>query len=1727
MGFFNSLLELARGLIHAAIARVERWTTDEALEPEARSAALHLRAEASLLLGDAEAAAGFAEEATALGGLDVGLDLRILAASDPAAALARLDDGADDPWLRAELLIRLGRGADARAVVDRQPIGEGTNEARVRALAYAASGDANGALASLEPILAATSDIELQGVAAVLHYASAQARSVATRITPWPTPTHSGLVRRSTEAIQHLRRAAELFGVAAAALDDAEASANRQVWRLACLVDLPQAEADAQHLADTLLALEPPHPGAVHWALARGLTFDAQAAEQRLQAKADGDPEALAAVATLMRLRDASSEAVRFLSGRLDTIADRDRPFIATWIERLRSEADSNPLAAALAAGRASGDWRALETLAEDTSETAHRLMALQVLAQEGRWAAVLGHRAFLLRLETPESLSLLATALQQTDDPAGALESIDAHLAAFGPSGLPPPLVALRIDCLAAVGRLTEAFGLMDAGLPPDNPAARMLAVRMKLNIGDLESVALDVVRGRLDTLPAEHRLRVAHQIAPVAPAAARALLQGVDLEATDINLAPLAFEAAEIASADASVRQAVSRRLLGGEAQSAGIVKAVTIEEILAMARDAPSHDPANGYSTGDAPLHRQRAAQIGQLYARLLSGEGAAPNVFVRDAAAQAPRPIETTTLRLDALAILTAHALGLMPALYAAFQRVEVSQHLPIALQQLERELVGRQVGTQGGAEDVLALLQDHATVVPTGPITEDGSQEPGTPGAAEVAAGLLELGRLTAPQADALAFDLTQVAGEPIAAGSAIWLTAPVLAQVAQTGLLQPALELWSVSIDTETLAMVRRAADADRAQRTAAAALGGLRRAVVEDLRAGRLAVLPRSESESHNAVLESLRDLRAAGPATIWTEDRAVHLLGSLDQLPVVEAYDVVSHLRLTGHLTSDSLAESLRRLRDAGFRFLPIEADEVLALLRAAPITSGAVVETPALAAIRRAFAADLLQEPVWRLAVDPETPTAETKFALRVLRIFDELIRRVWNLSDGIAEKTAWCDWLLRSMGCERLERAPLAAPSEAGRRSLYVIELASRLSLGSLSGRRREDREAAFEWVWGRLIAPELEADASLSKILPAQFGAFWCEPFLEEDGTPLPDTPRRRRERATLCAAGVACMPEKMRAFLLADPRLSDFLSEHVPRRLSFGELVFPADKVLGAVIALAGKNGQTRRLKDGKRTYQVRATADTVQIRSDGSSIVAALEGDLLDLVAGEPDVRAAAAGRLLAEADASPGLEGEAQRLAALATPYERMAALHEIQNDTVGGKLRDILRLASVGQLTVEAMAPPPPEALRHWWRWPAGTQVDPQQLKQEAAADWVSRVASAPLRSWSIFATAADEDLQPYQQTPPQLLSPLGDLARLAMAAPAGQPDALRDQTEAVIDRFQADGDAFVDLVWLFQHQADRDPRWRAEDPTFASLAMWAWTDLVWRALARSGSAPASIAEFWRGVIGRRPRALVLEARETRASAAPWICAPRLLATGLAVALGASRDAVWTDALTGRLARFVLDDARDRGPQAVGPLASAPDRHVTWLADASPFIWLASGDLAAAVNDSIAAYPHDETKMAALALAGPDVMHPEAAVAMISKLEDLWQGGGRLRSDRWVAELRYLGIVVSGLQRRDALDDATRTRVLALFETMLETLARHPEWMRLREGVYYFVFNQVCALSIAELARFLKRVFDRARSTDRIRLAEVTEAYHAGLPFEERGPLWQAHLVMRAVL
>ena len=97
---------------------------------------------------------------------------------------------------------------------------------------------------------------------------------------------------------------------------------------------------------------------------------------------------------------------------------------------------------------------------------------------------------------------------------------------------------------------------------------------------------------------------------------------------------------------------------------------------------------------------------------------------------------------------------------------------------------------------------------------------------------------------------------------------------------------------------------------------------------------------------------------------AFVWFDDRFLNGFAHCGSIPTTSAYDVLRFLHRSGSLDDATLFSKLHRLRAANFRYVPIEADEIVHHLQLARIDSDSVVESPELTTIRRYVSACLFE-------------------------------------------------------------------------------------------------------------------------------------------------------------------------------------------------------------------------------------------------------------------------------------------------------------------------------------------------------------------------------------------------------------------------------------------------------------------------------------------------------------------------------------------------------------------------------------------------------------------------------------------------------------------------------------------------------------------------------------------------------------------------------------------
>jgi tetratricopeptide (TPR) repeat protein len=119
-----------------------------------------------------------------------------------------------------------------------------------------------------------------------------------------------------------------------------------QIWKLACLANLPGREAEAQHYCRELLDACPVRVAAIAWALERGYAFDRSASLTDLAdryARGAADENQIRAYAWLLIDEGGPEAAAAALEQGLDAQQGDSRTEADEWIGRLRGEAMPTP----------------------------------------------------------------------------------------------------------------------------------------------------------------------------------------------------------------------------------------------------------------------------------------------------------------------------------------------------------------------------------------------------------------------------------------------------------------------------------------------------------------------------------------------------------------------------------------------------------------------------------------------------------------------------------------------------------------------------------------------------------------------------------------------------------------------------------------------------------------------------------------------------------------------------------------------------------------------------------------------------------------------------------------------------------------------------------------------------------------------------------------------------------------------------------------------------------------------------------------------------------------------------------------------------------------------------------------------------------------------------------------------------------------------------------------
>jgi hypothetical protein len=977
------------------------------------------------------------------------------------------------------------------------------------------------------------------------------------------------------------------------------------------------------------------------------------------------------------------------------------------------------------------------------------------------------------------------------------------------------------------------------------------------------------------------------------------------------------------------------------------------------------------------GDVPVHLaadRGGISLARLYLlddRGQAGLGDYP-IFtlngIRSARNAMPPEVGAGPVHVDVTALLIADQLGLMDLLERMAGRILLPPSLPAALLQMEETLRPHQPARLAAMREVVRLIGTTTIgiIKPESTLAGhehgglqgdrgcgrwflDFDRDPGdSPGPAPHA-GMARLnlrgmtdallaGGAIGPDVHRAALEGLGRAGGRSAIGAPVrhdevFLADLVAVELAEAGILASAGRTFRLLLDDDALQSMR--ADIARAEEQEAHAnrLGFLRARVARNLVAGTFSTLPATErgetdeiGPTTRCLLELLRAPGVEGGVT-WIDDRHITAHGLCGANRVFDTTAMLEALAGTEWITPAERWAAVLRLREANALFVPITADEVVHHLRAAPILDGELVETTALATLRRymakalAAATDLDARPV--LAGNGQ---GEVPFLLALRRLTEDTLLAIWTAEEGtVEEREVRSSWVWSSLRVDQLPDIGLPGTAPGSWRSLLTLGYAALLANGlhillQVKGADQKDRLKSYmRWLGSSAVPPWVTNDSVFAKGVADMLAGMLIGLGDESEGGSKLGREWRKTLQALLGEV-VVNVPEPFHDHLLALPALCRAAGISRSEAIVIGGLRFAASPLWKAVeAALAGGRASVK-TNDGRAMLRLK----TRRGGTTGLALSGALEGVLddpaLGLLSRDRGARLSTARTIVESLGlAAPDAAAAVEELVDAKRMSDRMDEAFRLREASIHARRRDLQeRLRSRANIPWSEFSPPDPRSLLRYVGLVPGSSMPLRVRLADAAlglvrdfgaAEAVRRLASLPI-------PLPDGVLASIRTLPmPERAGLLTDLGGVA-ATPTQRLHCLRihrdlcgagmDHREAFIEALRAlpalwDAHTRLFLVVLKQFGEELEPEGLTScglSADEATVLAWIHADHVTQAFLAAGSEPVEAAQRFSGRPVRREaaRAVVFRRGYDDAAAAPSsMTSEALLFHGLGYALG----------------------------------------------------------------------------------------------------------------------------------------------------------------------------------------------------------------------------------------
>ncbi|TBB57026.1 hypothetical protein ELH42_37760 [Rhizobium ruizarguesonis] len=1496
----NELESAVRELRRGRRSPIRKWLENNqgdepvwnALEPQTRARGLRVVAIIELAEGNFERASILLDEADQLFE-DTDRNARILfvratKGADEALEILGEPNGRREHELAAGLLIEIGRPKAALDILAPFIGDEVSSEVlRLRAIAEVLSGgDRRAALNLTKSALAREPNSAIARLTkATVHVACSVVNGVVPTFGNAPGPISSSLVRSNPDAIEHLKLARadfdHLHGVV-----EGDIKIEVEVWKLATLLLDPDMKREARSYARSLLSRPDPDPLVVAWCQQYGLPMRRGKIKKLLGdslRRGHGTPSHVIVLAMMTSAFANPVSAISVIDKFSGDFPEITKPFFQDWRHQFGADAGrpEESYSAGVRHAIETRDARPLKAFLLSERATLEAVLAgAEFMVSRGYLSEVNELRQALMAIGTARAVELAAFAALRSNDPRACVALLET--AQTNGIELPDRLIRLRVSAREILGEHQDLIGDLKRLLElDDDDRVRSRLFDAYLKIGALEEAKVETEKAlAAGKLGPHDAVRLATALRTIAPGTARELL--ADAAKSDIpkELAGTVLSlSAELGLAE--LQDEMLRKVLAGP-QPESVKRFDSVEEVIAQLKHrADAHRETIGeWLHGRLPAVAALAGDskdyallfLGDILARRTSTGEAFPMLL--DAGTERPsRPPLTQArqqLQIDLGALLLADRLGIVEMLDRAFS-IQLPKSLPEALVEMEGKFgeVSRPI-----ANGIRAIeKRDSAIQVAEAPSqdsfllvylrdAQDNDEQ------LDVMEMLLsnayKNGHMTLTQLSGarVSLDLGGERGPPSRPIGKVLVSGSALFDLLRLDLLEPLARsspLYVLESDLHRHLLQIEIAEAEEKIGTS---ISHLRKLVAERLASSRWRTIgsgveDQGDGGKHHAAhvrcLIEVLPTEESDSALIWIEDRT---LSKRPYNSVLGLGGILATLRDAGELDFTRYSQIMRSLRDAGYSFLPIDIDEIVAIIRQAAVVNNRVVENEDLSSLRRWISRDVINlrflDPTVEIDADGR-PSGESRRMLQLSQLSSDLVMRIWHGCPDTDDAAARSAWVWANLRVDYLPSPPASA-DPTSRRHLAVMNIVHALfePVQSDLGREKfpEDRRAPYvNWLMENAFAPAVESDPEVGDILVSVLSSLierlTSEPQeIDQDVAKALGNKMRR-----VIGQFLGLLPLDLADRIGEQHHIDDFLGRETIMLLEVGDDWRVAVRdIEGAFAAALNNTDRMARvpLYKDRKTAELRLSTVDELPRAILKIGKRELPFDTATIAALHPDAEIRQ--RLLNSVSASANRrfsEGEILKISNEGSTERRVEMLHELNATDFSRKIAQLRqKIANGGLLDANDLKLPEPSALLEFLGLPSDFRGAAGDVAEQAAAalgsqlgidDLCDRLSSLPTEMPETVARAIrDFGADGRLSRMPWLFAVAGSFVLAKQGSLKGEHLEILDRmTQPRLRLFSA-------LLDGSGRQAVRRESWRALDPELAFLLIWLHSGQLMRVL-----------------------------------------------------------------------------------------------------------------------------------------------------------------------------------------------------------------------------------------------------------------------------------------------